>query len=408
MNDQLVNLNYLYAAVNNSTDQTLKNNLESNQWRFIAMRELSGDVAEKAVIDNYNREAAQLDGPQLRERFMRLHNALSSREQVVEAPDKYNPAIVSAVSSLIATLTVFFIGNQGLLKFLESTGAKNTPAAGAGGVALPSSWVASEGNNFVIYIVQLAITIVFASMVYTRYGIKSKNPNMIPEGAIAKKCFDQFRHGWFYVWLIWALFYLWLSIQSGLCKMHPALFKEHENLENYCKCVAEVLNVCSGLAFFFCFLILDLPSVRTDTNPGRDRKFVRSLGYAAACGLTVLAFSVGVKLAHYNEDMRTLGEFFTAGFTGIGMLFLFGRLDSHIIATPRIMLSFLYAYGLIQPLYAVFSTLPDVLKSSLFIIVLILKILAWFAVDRFVAHGDLKTYLEFEIKDNFPTSPRTN
>jgi hypothetical protein len=92
------------------------------------------------------------------------------------------------------------------------------------------------------------------------------------------------------------------------------------------------------------------------------------------------------------------------------MAYLFGRLDSHHMKIPRVLLAPLYLYVIIQLAWVIFQAQPpdSVVPSMFFGAALILKILLFAVITYWLDRGVLLDYLrqseEYFIKATAPES----
>jgi hypothetical protein len=105
----------------------------------------------------------------------------------------------------------------------------------------------------------------------------------------------------------------------------------------------------NGFLFYYLFFVLDQPSVKTNLEPKRANQFHRNKYTALILGIVAFLMSVVVnKLDPNGAYAGTLGQRLIGAYTAIGMILFFGRLDSHYLKVPRVILAPLYLYGLIQ------------------------------------------------------------
>jgi hypothetical protein len=152
---------------------------------------------------------------------------------------------------------------------------------------------------------------------------------------IARKCLAQFIAGWRWAWVTWLMLYGWLWINAGSVGRPDV--------------VADILNCLTSFPLFWCFFVLDKPSVPVPGDPERNASFRKAIGtvWGIGAGVTVLAVAGRLHLWGLNE----FGLVFMGIYDGLAIAFLVGRFDSHWMKVPRWMLAPLYGYALIQMIY---------------------------------------------------------
>ena len=195
---------------------------------------------------------------------------------------------------------------------------------------------------------------------------------------IARKCLAQFIAGWRWAWVAWLALYAWLWMNAGAGGRSDA--------------VADILNCLTSFPLFWCFFVLDKPSVAVPGDPERNASFRKAIGtiWGIGAGVTVLAVAGRLHLWGLNE----FGLVFMGIYDGLAIAFLVGRFDSHWMKVPRWMLAPLYGYALIQMIYVFFFTLPPAWQIYTYLVALLFKVCLFLVVTHLLHAGNLRQYLE--------------
>jgi hypothetical protein len=195
---------------------------------------------------------------------------------------------------------------------------------------------------------------------------------------IARKCLAQFVAGWRWAWVTWLMLYAWLWVNSG-SDGRPDV-------------VADILNCLTSFPLFWCFFVLDKPSVAVPGDPERNASFRKSIGtiWGIGVGVAVLAVAGRFHLWGLNE----FGLVFLGIYDGLAIAFLVGRFDSHWMKVPRWMLAPLYGYALIQMIYVFFFKLPPAWQVYTYLVALLFKVCLFLVVTHLLHAGNLRRYLE--------------
>jgi hypothetical protein len=195
---------------------------------------------------------------------------------------------------------------------------------------------------------------------------------------IARKCLAQFIGGWRWAWATWLALYGWLWVNAG-SGGRPDV-------------VADVLNCLTSFPLFWCFFVLDKPSVPVPGDPERNASFRRAIGtvWGIGAGVAVLAVAGRLHLWGLNE----FGLVFMGIYDGLAIAFLVGRFDSHWMKVPRWMLAPLYGYALIQMIYVFFFKLPPAWQIYTYLVALLFKVCLFLVVTHLLHAGNLRRYLE--------------
>lgn len=205
-------------------------------------------------------------------------------------------------------------------------------------------------------------------------------PQGIPEQdhPIARKCLAQFIAGWRWAWVTWFALYCWLWVGASVGG-RPGI-------------IADILNCLTAFPLFWCFFVLDKPSVAVPGDPERDASFRKAIGtiWGIGAGVAVLAVAGRLHLWGLNE----FGLVFLGIYDGLAIAFLVGRLDSHWMNIPRWMLAPLYGYALIQMIYVFFFALPPAWQVYTYLVALLFKVCLFLVVTHVLHAGNLRRYLE--------------
>ncbi len=273
----------------------------------------------------------------------------------------------SVVSTVATTLSLRIC-----YAFITAIGASFVAANGPFTQALPGV----PPVPFILHLVHAAIAGLLLAVQFTPFF----QPRAI-DGAkhpIARKCLAQFVTGWRWAWAAWLALYAWLlmySVTGG--NPYP---------------MADILNCLTSFPLFWCFLVLDKPSVAVPGNPDRNAAFRKAVGtvWGIGAGVAVLAFAGRLHLWGLNE----FGLVFMGIYDGLAIAFLVGRFDSHWMKVPRWMLAPLYGYALIQMIYVFFFKLPPEWQVYTYLVALLFKVCLFLVVTHLLHAGNLSQYLE--------------
>ena len=228
----------------------------------------------------------------------------------------------------------------------------------------------------ILHLVHAAIAALLLAIQFT--------PFLRPQGSveqdhpIARKCLSQFIAGWRWAWVAWLALYAWLWMNAGGGGRPDA--------------VADILNCLTSFPLFWCFFVLDKPSVAVPGDPERNASFRKAIGtiWGIGAGVAVLAVAGRLHLWGLNE----FGLVFMGIYDGLAIAFLVGRFDSHWMKVPRWMLAPLYGYALIQMIYVFFFTLPPAWQIYTYLVALLFKVCLFLVVTHLLHAGNLRQYLE--------------
>ncbi len=228
----------------------------------------------------------------------------------------------------------------------------------------------------ILHLLQAAVAALLLGVQFTPFF----KPRAISEREhpIARKSLEQFIAGWRWAWAGWLAFYLWLWLHAGTpARPDP---------------IADVLNCLTSFPLFWCFFVLDKPSIALPGYPERNAAFWRAIGttWGAGAGVALMAVAGRLHLWGLNE----FGLVFLGLYDGLAIAFLVGRFDSHWMKVPRWMLAPLYGYALIQMIYIFFFQLPPEWQIYSYLVALLFKVCLFLVVTHLLHAGNLAHYLE--------------
>ena len=228
----------------------------------------------------------------------------------------------------------------------------------------------------ILHLVHAAIAALLLAIQFTPF----LRPQAIAEQAhpIARKCLAQFIAGWRWAWVTWLMLYCWLWLNASAAGRPDV--------------VADILNCLTSFPLFWCFLVLDKPSVAVPGDPERNASFRKAVCtiWGIGAGVAVLAVAGRLHLWGLNE----FGLVFMGIYDGLAIAFLVGRFDSHWMKVPRWMLAPLYGYALIQMIYVFFFKLPPAWQVYTYLVALLFKVCLFLVVTHLLHAGNLRRYLE--------------
>ena len=247
--------------------------------------------------------------------------------------------------------------------------------AAAGATFVATSGAVAPGAPAVLHLVHAAVAALLLGIQFT--GL-FKPQTIGAEHPIARKCLVQFIAGWRSAWALWLALYAWLWALTALGRNpYP---------------VADVLNCLTAFPLFWCFFVLDKPSVTAPGQPERNASFRKAVGVTWGIGVGVALLAVAGRMHVWGLNEFCLG--FLGIYDGLAIAFLVGRFDSHWIRVPRWMLAPLYGYALIQMVYVFFFNLPAEWQIYTYLVALLFKVCLFLVVTHLLHAGNLRVYLE--------------
>lgn len=156
---------------------------------------------------------------------------------------------------------------------------------------------------------------------------------------VARKSFRQLIKGWEYVGLTWLLLYAFVScvwIFDEILVIPRSIFGV----------VADLFNLLNSFAFFYIFLVMDMPSVPSKDNPQRDHPFKKAWNGIVFTGCLCLLISLPSRIGLFQDNV--IGSLPLASFCALSMTYFVGCLDSYYLEIKRVMLAPLYLYAIYQ------------------------------------------------------------
>jgi zinc-ribbon domain len=253
-----------------------------------------------------------------------------------------------------------------------------------------SSNVNTAKNDPTVHLIQAIMAGLFLVFLFTPMGAPRKGKVLWSK--IARDTFHQFLKGWSAIWVSWLLLYLYFGII--LLIANDASEVQNVSLQ----VTVDFLNVANSAAFFYVFLVLDMPSVSTKDRPHRNREFQRAFIAVASTCFLIFLFS---GFSRFNHVL--LGPYLSGLLVAISMAYVFGRLDSHYMNVNRWMLAPLYLYAVIQvsgPDLIDYSGISkEVQQKVFFATVLLLKIYLFIVVTYWLQNGSFEKY--FNTASNY-------
>jgi len=228
----------------------------------------------------------------------------------------------------------------------------------------------------ILHLVQAAIAALLLAVQFTPF----LKPQVIAERdhPIARKSLAQFIAGWRWAWAGWLMLYLWLWVHGGSGAQPDP--------------IADILNCLTSFPLFWCFFVLDKPSIALPGYPERNASFWRAIGTAWGVGAGVCLMAVAGRLHLWG--LNEFGLVFLGLYDGLAIAFLVGRFDSHWMKVPRWMLVPLYGYALIQMMWVFFFKLPPEWQIYSYLVALLFKVCLFLVVTHLLHAGNLRRYLE--------------
>jgi hypothetical protein len=166
----------------------------------------------------------------------------------------------------------------------------------------------------------------------------------------------------------------------------------------------------NGFFFYYMFFVLDQPSVPSESEPNRAKKFRQNIYVTIVLGIIIFIVSIflrGKPVGAGGEGI--LVEKLAPAYIAVGMAFFFGRLDSHYVRAHRVLLAPLYLYAVIQLFWGE-STLsrefnPE--RVTILGLALILKFVIFVTLSKWIIDGRFRNYFVV-AKEGLDTSVLTN
>jgi hypothetical protein len=230
--------------------------------------------------------------------------------------------------------------------------------------------------NLILHAVQAGVIIgfIFIHHIWLR-DIASGLTEQVP---IAKKTLEQFTNGWLYMWYGWLAVYIWFFVAA----------MPQWNGSPRMDAVSDVIDVAGGFAIWWCFLVLDMPSVNLADQPHRDRAFRRTVLITGIAGVICACLGAADRLFDWSHARTVVGLY-----NALALAFFTGRMGSHYINVRRWLLLCLYLYSMLQVFYSFLDLLKPGWTPLVFLLALFFKITLAYAGYDMMQHGGLLRYL---------------
>jgi hypothetical protein len=282
------------------------------------------------------------------------------------APRHRRPTLASDILRSVLSTIATTVALRLSYTLLAAAGATFAAGPGAAGTSAPP----------VLHLVHAAVAALLLGIQFT--GLLKPQTIGEQEHPIARRCLTQFIWGWRSAWALWLALYAWLWALTALGRNpYP---------------VADILNCLTAFPLFWCFFVLDKPSVAAPGNPERNASFRKAVGVTWGIGAGVTLLAVAGRMHVWGLSEFCLG--FMGIYDGLAIAFLVGRFDSHWIRVPRWMLAPLYGYALIQMIYVFFFNLPVEWQIYTYLVALLFKVCLFVVVTHLLHAGNLRVYLE--------------
>lgn len=230
----------------------------------------------------------------------------------------------------------------------------------------------------------IAVSNIVLAGVVLIFNYKLRAQTFADQQIAATKTFKQILFGWNALWITWILFYgcLYFVWTGGLGT--DSLVALH---------LPNAANLLNGYFFYYMFFALDQPSVKIEGEPDRAKSFRQNYLIVFAIGV-VLFFVASVSSTGTNS---AISRQLCSAYIAVGMSFFFGRLDSHYLTLPRVVLAPLYFYAIIQvywgsPAFDNFSVFnPE--RIAIFGLALGLKFVLFVIIYKLLKSDDFREYL---------------
>ena len=308
-----------------------------------------------AVLNSWERQPSDAEPAPVSERVAALTRRPAARRSTLASD------VLRSVLSTLATTIALRLGYTVLA---------------AAGATFAAAGAAAPGAPAVLHLVHAAIAALLLAVQFTGF----LKPQTIDAGEhpIAARCLAQFIAGWRWAWALWLALYGWLWALAALGRNpYP---------------IADVLNCLTAFPLFWCFFVLDKPSVPAPGQPQRNASFRQAVGVTWGIGAGVALLAMAGRLHIWGLNEFCLG--FMGIYDGLAIAFLVGRFDSHWIRVPRWMLAPLYGYALIQMIYVFFVNLPPEWQIYTYLLALLFKVCLFLVVTHLLHAGNLRIYLE--------------
>lgn len=345
--------------------QTLLEAAAADQDLFDQLMDADGLREALAIPEQRLRAAAVLNAWELHQPA-EVHSEPAPHAALAPRPRDRRPTLAGDVLRSVISTIATTIALRLSYMLLTAAGATFVPAPGSSAQAAPA----------VLHLVHAAVAALLLGIQFT--GLFKPQIIAANEHPIAHKCLAQFIAGWRWAWALWFALYAWLWGLTALGRNpYP---------------IADLLNCLTAFPLFWCFFVLDKPSVAAPGQPARNASFRRALGITWGIGIGVAVLAVAGRMHLWGLNEFCLG--FLGIYDGLAIAFLVGRFDSHWIRVPRWMLAPLYGYALIQMIYVFFFSLPAEWQIYTYLVALLFKVCLFLVVTHLLHAGNFRVYLE--------------
>lgn len=211
----------------------------------------------------------------------------------------------------------------------------------------------------------------------------------LPRSPVARRVWAQTMLGIGLLGAAWTQLYTWLfSLWSG-ADFLGAWVHGPKGLA-----LADAWNTLGSFAFLFLYLVLDLPSVRSDEDAGRAREFQHSVARVAALCWGVTALSLIGR--HGWLGLERLGPFACSLLAAVAMMYFFGKFDYRYMRVKRLAIAPLYVYVAIQTAWhEIAPSTTGAYADALFLVALVLKAYFFGLLALWIRNRTLQRYLDF-------------
>jgi hypothetical protein len=386
--------------------------LKQQAWAIRAIIEAESDSTVRAAGDHL---LHVLENPDIAADIAR--NAckvfIASCESRKKVDGLQRPSILSVswwagVFAIVSTIFAILIGDRGLIPiFSERSHYEHESFVSSGTQEKTTiddksrifdepltNWgrVEFKSFNFFLAVLHVLFIVFFLFLRFTQFGSPRRGEPLITDEV--RESLRQFLTGWTAIWISWLAFWTWAVVGWGFehfgRNLQPEIFWS----------VADSFNMSSALAFFYTFLVLDMPSVSNEVDPARNRSFHFAVLNVSLFSGIVLALSIFGRVGLFGLGKG--GPLVLSFFKAISMAYFVGRLDSHYMNVKRWMLAPLYFYVVIQVNWADFEELEregsEVYLSIFFCLALLLKVYLFVVITYWLHTGKIHRYLTAAAK----------
>jgi len=234
----------------------------------------------------------------------------------------------------------------------------------------------------------LVVTVGYLAILVTGGFIGAGREDLLPRGPIARRAFSQVLLGLGLLAGAWCQLYVWLFTIWAGSDVLGAWARGPKGLA-----LADGWNTLASFAFFYLYLVLDLPSVRSAEDEQRGAPFRRSLaGIGALCGGVALLALIG---RHGWLGLERVGPFAGSLLAAVAMMYFFGKFDYRFMRVPRPWIAPLYLYVAIQTTWHEIAPGDGSTAEALFLAALLLKAYLFALLCFWIRRRTLQRYLDF-------------